>query len=423
MSDNFDNLVKNALSGRKTPSPDLNRQIVVRAKERSQMMNHNRIRKSFVAAACMCLLAAGSITAYAAYRYLSPAQVAERVSDNGALAEAFEGEEALLINETQQSNGYDITLLGLVSGKNLELCVPEDISSNLSDIRTYAAVAIAKSDGTEMEYRNLCVSPLINGVDWFVANNATLDVGLTWFKQDGVVYELINCDNLQIFADRGVQLGVVDDFGDEGSAFHMDAQSGEYSRNADYKGTNALFVLPLNKSKADPEAAEAYIYALEHNEEDTQELSEEERSAREGAENEAERMASAMEDNMDQLQAFLDTITMENIDEYFVRDEETELTAKPDETGWIDFGNRYNKKEDYVMEGAKGYIEYWIDDGEDFRITNFGISGRGDEENFGILEMSDVQISVIVRNDDGSFTTVIYRGKEGLFSVPDRTWR
>ena len=423
MSNNFDILIKDVLSGRKTPQPDLNRQIIVMAKEKSQMMNHNRIRKSFVAAACVCLLAAGSITAYAAYHYLSPAQVAERVSTNGALAEAFEGEEAILINETQQSNGYDITLLGLVSGKNLELCVPEEISSNLRDIRTYAAVAIAKSDGTEMEYDNLCISPLINGVDWFVANNATLDVGLTWFKQDGVVYELINCDNLQIFADRGVQLGVVDDFGNEGSAFYMDTQTGVYNKNADYEGTNALFTLPLDKSKADAEEAEAYINALIHDEENEREISEEERSAREGAENEAERMALALENNMDQIQAFLDTITMENIDEYFVRDEETVLTAKPDENGWIDFGSRYNKKEDYMMKGGKGYLEYWIEDAEDFRITNFGISGMGDEEDNGIVEMSDVQISVIVRNDDGSFTTAVYRGKEGLFSITDRTWQ
>ena len=423
MSDNFDISVKSALSGRKTPSPDLNRQIIVKAKENRQMMNSNRIRKSVVAAVCICLIAAGSLTVYAAYHYLSPAQVAERVSDNGALAEAFEGEDAILINEMQSSNGYDITLLGLVSGKNLELCVPEEISSDLSDIRTYAAVAVAKSDRTEMEYRNLCLSPLINGVDWFVANNATLDVGLTWFLQDGVVYELINCDNLQIFADRGVQLGVVDDFGNEGSAFYMDTQSGVYNRNADYEGTNALFTLPLDKSKADAKEAEAYINALEHDEENEREITEEERSARENAENEAEKMTSALEDNMDQMQAFLDTITSENIDDYFVRDEETVLTAKPDENGWIDFGSRYNKEQDYMVEGGKGYIEYWIEDGENFRISSFGMSGMGGEANTGILEMSDVQISVIVRNNDGSFTTAVYRGKDGLFSIPDRTWQ
>ena len=422
MSDNFDISVKSALSGRKTPSPDLNRQIIVKAKENRQMMN-NRIRKSVVAAACICLIAAGSLTVYAAYHYLSPAQVAERVSDNRALAEAFEGEDAILINEMQSSNGYDITLLGLVSGKNLELCVPEEISSDLSDVRTYAAVAVAKNDGTEMEYRNLCLSPLINGVDWFVANNATLDVGLTWFKQDGVVYELINCDNLQIFADRGVQLGVVDDFGNETGAFYMDSQSGEYKRNADYEGTNALFTLPLDKSKADAKEAEAYLNALEHNEENERETSEEEYSARENAESEAEKTVAELEAKMDQIQEFLDTLTQDNIDEYFIRDEETVLTAKPDENGWIDFGSRYNAKEDYVMEGGKGYITYWIEDAEDFRISSFGMSGMGDEDNADVLEMSDVQISVIVRNDDGSFTTAVYRGKEGLFSISDGTWQ
>ena len=330
MSDNFDLLVKDVLSGRKNPDPDLNRQIIVKAKEKSQMRNQNRIRKASVAAACMCLLAAGSITAYAAYHYLSPAQVAEQVSDNGALAEAFEGEDAILINETQQSNGYDITLLGLVSGKNLELCVPEDISSNLSDVRTYAAIAIAKSDGTEMEYRNLCISPLINGVDWFVANNATMDVSLTWFKQDGVVYELVQCDDLQMFADRGVQLGVVDDFGNESRAFYMDAQSGEYVRTADYEGTNALFTLPLDESKADTKKAESYIYALEHGGEDTRELSEEERSAREDTGNDTEKMASSMEANMEQISAFIGTVTMDNIDDHFIRDETTVFTARPD---------------------------------------------------------------------------------------------
>ena len=401
MSNNFDILVKDVLSGRKAPNPDLNRQITVKAKEKYQMMNHNKIRKSFAAAACVGLFAVGSITTYAAYHYLSPAQVAEHVSTNGALSEAFEKEDAIQINETQQSNGYDITLLGMVSGKNLELCVPEEVSSSLSAIRTYTAIAIAKSDGTEMEYRNLCVSPLINGVDWFAANNATMDVALTWFKQDGVVYELLQCDNLQMFADRGVQLGIVDEFGNESSAFYMDTQSGVYQRNADYEGTNALFTLPLDKSKANAKEAEAYLDALTHNEESAWEIPE--------------------EYNRGQIREFTDTITMDNIDEYFIRDEATVFTAKPDKTGWIDFGTRYNKEDDYVMEGGRGYIDFLINTEEDFRIT--GVAVMGDEDDAGILEMSNVQINVIVRNDDGSFSKAVYWGKEGLFSISDRKWK
>ena len=95
MNDNLDTIIKEALSNRKAPSPELNRQIIVKAKERNCMKHNNIIKKSAMVAASVCLIAAGSVTAYAAYRYLSPAQVAEIVSDNGALMEAFEGDKAV----------------------------------------------------------------------------------------------------------------------------------------------------------------------------------------------------------------------------------------------------------------------------------------------------------------------------------------
>ena len=150
-------------------------------------MNHNRkfhpTRKLIAASACAILLLGGS-SAYAAYHFLSPSQIADEVADNGALSRAFAGEDAVSVNETQQSNGYDITLLGLVSGEKLELCVPQETRENVSKSHTYAAVAIAKSDGTDMEYRNFFVAPLINGVSVLDANAATMDETLTWFCKD-----------------------------------------------------------------------------------------------------------------------------------------------------------------------------------------------------------------------------------------------
>lgn len=110
-------------------------------------MNHNRkfhpTRKLIAASACAILLLGGS-SAYAAYHFLSPSQIADEVADNGALSRAFAGEDAVSVNETQQSNGYDITLLGLVSGEKLELCVPQETRENVRKSHTYAAVAIAK---------------------------------------------------------------------------------------------------------------------------------------------------------------------------------------------------------------------------------------------------------------------------------------
>lgn len=398
MSDNFDALIKDVLSNRKAPSPELNRQIIVKAKENNCMKSNNRIRKSAIVAASVCMIVAGSVTAYAAYRYLSPAQVAEVVSNNGALMKAFKSDEAVLINETQSSNGYDITLLGLVSGKNLELYVPEDTASELNETHTYAAVAVAKSDGTEMEYRNFCVSPLINGVDFSVANNGTMNVFLTWFQQDGVIYELIECDNLEMFAERGVQIGVVDSFGNENSAFQMDAQSGAYSKNPTYEGTNALFNLPLDTQKADPEAAEAYIKTLESDVEKTA-------SASDGE-------TTTSDVDWDKIQKFTDDITKDNVDKYFILDKETVLTATPDENGWIDFGSCYIKEEGYVMNGGTGYIKDMIEDEKDFKVSSWATSVT--DEVTGKADLSDLEIDVIERNNDGSFTTAKYRAKDDL---------
>ena len=378
MGDYLDNFIKEALSEEVAPSPDLNRQILQKAKERIKMKKNNM--KKIVAAACVGLAAVGSVSVYAAYRYLSPSQIAEEVSDNGALAKAFESKDAVLVNETQQTNGYDITFLGLVSGENLDIYVPEDIAMRLNKSHTYAAVAVAKSDGMEMEYRDFCISPLINGVSFSVANNATLDALLTFFEQDGIMYYLIECDNLEIFANRGVQLGVVDSFGDETDAFVMNEQTGIYEKVAEYEKTNALFELPLDKGKADDAAAEEYLTSLEKDTEDEYEEN----------------------SNMKKVSAFVRTITPENIEQYFARNTATELTAIPDENGWIEFGSCYIAEDDFVYEGASGYISYIIGEEEEFVIRGYG---------YGKEDLSDLQVTTIWRNADGSFTSVNYKAK------------
>ncbi|MBQ2705198.1 MAG: hypothetical protein IJF60_00140 [Agathobacter sp.] len=385
MSDYWDNLIKDAFNEKETPSPELNRQILNKAKENLNMKKRNM--KKLVAAACMGLAVVGSVSVYAAYRYLSPAQIAEEVSDNGALAKAFESEDAITVNEIQQTNGYDITFLGLVSGKNLDICVPENVGTGLNKSHTYAAVAVAKSDGMQMEYRDFCVSPLINGVSFAIANNATLDALLTFFEQDGIMYYLIECDNIEIFANRGVQLGVVDSFGDETDAFVMNEQSGIYEKNVDYEKTNALFSLPLDKEKADDMAAEKYLKEL---------------IAKTKTQDDEGDIGGVTNKDMKKVSEFVRTITPENIDHYFARHTATELTARPDENGWIEFGYCYIAEDDFVYEGASGYITYIIEEEENFVIRGYG---------YGKADLSDLQITTIWRNTDGSFTSVMYRAK------------
>ena len=78
-------------------------------------------------------------------------------------------------------------------------------------------------------------------------------------NEDGVQYQLLECDNLEIFSGMEVWLGVFEQYGEEMSAFNYDDTTGNYSVNKTYKGVKALFELPLDKSKADDKAANEYL--------------------------------------------------------------------------------------------------------------------------------------------------------------------
>lgn len=254
----LDDLLYKSLAPSEEPSEDLNRQIA----RRTCMNMSTTIRRRFatVAAVGFCLMAGGT-GAYAVGHYLFPSEVASQVSETNALAKAFESESAITVNETQKTGDYEVCLLGMVSGTDLEPCVSGDEAA-INKERSYAAIAIARADGKPVGEDRKTVSPLINGIDWKDVTLADIDATLYSFSKDGVLYELLECDSLEKFAKRGVQLGVVDSFGDEADAFVMDKASGVYKKAAGYTGTNALFSLPLDESKGDEAAVSAYLEAL-----------------------------------------------------------------------------------------------------------------------------------------------------------------
>lgn len=264
----MDELLKQNLLSDCVPDESLNASILEKAKE-TQTMKHKTFRSGAAAAAAIAILAVGSVSAYAAYRYLTPSQVADEITDGGALAKAFESKDAVLVNETQKTAGYDITLMGLVSGKALMPVAPEDSLDSISKEKTYAVLAIAKEDGSPMpgmqddDYQIFCASALVKGKSFMDVNNGTLNAGAYAFEQDGVQYQILECDNLEIFANIGVYVGVVENFGEESHAFTMDKETGEYRVNESYDGVKALFAIPLDKSKADDAAAEKFFQESE----------------------------------------------------------------------------------------------------------------------------------------------------------------
>ena len=259
-------LLKQVLSVTKEPDDLLNQTIISKAKERNAMSKKKRM--PMVAAAALTILALSG-TALAASRFLGTEKVAEKFEDY-KLADAFKGKDAVSINKTVQSDQYDITLLGIVSGTEISDYIATGDEEILSD-RTYAVVAIANTDGTPMPSTSdenygqepFFVSPLIKGLKPWQYNIATMNGGYQDFVEDGILYRLMECNNVEMFADRGIYLCVSDTTFYSVDAYDYDELTGEIAPNSEYAGINVLFDLPIDISKANREKADAYINKME----------------------------------------------------------------------------------------------------------------------------------------------------------------
>lgn len=264
MDTKIDSLLKEALTPSEKPDVKLNQEILRKAVE------GNNMRKPFfktipvIAALATAVLATGSLTAYGAWKYLSTDQAAEETG-NKKLADTFREKGAVNINESQEYGDYKITLMGTVSGDKISDYLIEDNGQFLTD-RTYSVISIEKKDGSPMpdtsdkDYENnFLASPFIKGEDPAFLNIYYMDGGCSSFVKDGVEYRLVDHDNIEAFAGRGVYLGVLGDTFYDRKAYNFNKTTGEITRNESYKGINALFKLPLDQSKADEKKAEELL--------------------------------------------------------------------------------------------------------------------------------------------------------------------
>lgn len=273
MKCDMEQLLKKALSSKEEPDDWLNQRIIQKIQEKESKTMSEKNRRLRIPAAAMiaaAVVVAGSASAFAAWRYLTPEQVAQTAEDQ-KLAAAFQGEDAVAVNEVQEYGNYRITLLGIVSGKNLSQYEGWDENGNVLDDRTYVVTAIENVDGTprpdtsEEGYGEepFFVSPLIEGLNPAIYNSVTMDGGYSEMVEDGIQYRIAECNNVEMFADRQVYLCVNDGNFYNNEAYLYDETSGSISRNEGYQGVNALFTLPLDRSKADKEAAEKYVKEFE----------------------------------------------------------------------------------------------------------------------------------------------------------------
>lgn len=224
------------------------------AQEKEQKTMKNRPLKTGLVAAV--LAAALTVTAAAAVVMLRPQDVAQHAG-NEALAAAFESNGAVTVNESKTVGDYDVTLMGLVSGEGLSRV--EGLENGVPRDKTYAVLAYARTDGTAIEedVPELTVSPLVEGYAPWQLNAWTLGGGTTTFAQDGTLYYLFECDNVEPFADHAVYLAVYPGTHTPPSAelFSFDEATGDITA----KGESVLFSLPLDPAKADAQKVQDLV--------------------------------------------------------------------------------------------------------------------------------------------------------------------
>lgn len=159
------------------------------------------------------------------------------------------------------------------------------------------------------------------------------------------------------------------------------AETGEMRRNESYTGVNALFRLPVDESKADPAAAEAYLKALD---DDTDQMEE-----------------PVEKDAVDlSVEAFMEKLTPENIDEYAAPVEATRQTCTVDEDGLV----HYSYKTDNDEGGGAQAFDMLFPDGRAGISPVFGCS-------YSESGLADLCIDVFILNEDGTVTYVVYQPK------------
>ncbi len=200
---------------------------------------------------CMCC-ASGVV--YAGYHWYQAKQVAAKLGDE-KLARYFGKLEAEPV--VQEVGDYRVAFLGTVSGKNIS-----DQLMECDKKKTYAAVAVQRKDGEALtEDEDVVISPFLKGEDPMDFNIYTLNGGAVSTYLDGIYYSIADCSDLEMFADRGVYLGVMDGVVMR-DAFDYDAKSGEIGIKEGYQGLHALFDLNLDESRADNQAAESFLAEL-----------------------------------------------------------------------------------------------------------------------------------------------------------------
>lgn len=213
------------------------------------------MKKAAIAATIAICILVLSGTTYAAYKWMSAKQVAEHFGKE-KIAEKFgKAEEEVQYAETDK---YMAIYLGIVSGESLE----DGVTADVDEKKSYVVAAVERKDGKKISYEeNIVISPFIKGINPQNFNIYTMGGAAQMDIVDGVLYFIAESIDLEMFADRGVYIAVMDSV-NIGEGYKLDENTGSISRVENYNGLNILFNANLDETKANPKAAQEYLQEL-----------------------------------------------------------------------------------------------------------------------------------------------------------------
>lgn len=263
--DYVDEQIYRTLKVAEKPSQELNRTIIEQMNKSNSQVNSKKYYKPFSKLALVVtIILVGSISVYATLKLLSPVEVVT-ATDNKKLALAFGGTDSEIINKSKVCGPFMVTLQGIVSGESISDFA--NSSPGEYPCKTYTVISISRTDGNEMraDYEDsskIFVSPYIKGIKPWQCNLAIMNGSSTQFIQDGILYRVIECDNIEMFADRGLYIGVSLNGIVDNKDFDYNESTGELKGKNTSGLESVVFDLPIEPSKADPKEADAYLATL-----------------------------------------------------------------------------------------------------------------------------------------------------------------
>ena len=204
-----------------------------------------------------------------------------------------------------------------------------------------------------------------------------MDGGYSDKVENGILYRIIECDDVMMFADRTLYLCVSDTAFYDTNAYNYDDSTGAISRNETYDGMNLLFTLPIDPSKADEAAAEAYLKALEESqnadsEEDAGEISALNDTAEEQSSEILELLRQGNKEEATKDAELLNTETLT------LKDDHYEYSYATADEG-IESAGVYYFYPDNFINGLDAAVDYNFDDeGEVKSLTIMIVQDNGD---------------------------------------------